>query len=127
MRNDSRVNVGLRADASTITVAPGAQSADVVSKPEETPSSWGSQKTVAVVLGGASLVALGAGIGFGLPASSKKDELESAYDDASRAAAYSTLGIIADHLLKEAGCHRTRSIRGIAPVGIGRRDRPPGK
>ena len=66
------------------------------------------------MLGGASLVALGAGIGFGLSASSKQDELESAcrdypngcpldrrdaleatHDDASRAAAFSTLGIVA--------------------------------
>jgi hypothetical protein len=106
MPSESRVNVGLRADAMTVTMALGAQSTEaacggppptmnVVSLPAEPPSSWGTQKTVAVVLGSASLVALGAGIGFGLSASSKQDEPERTHDDASRAAAFSTVGIVA--------------------------------
>jgi tetratricopeptide (TPR) repeat protein len=123
---EQRVSVGLRADDKSVSLEPGPRSEDpacggppptmhVVSPATEpSPSSWSTQKTVAVALGGASLVALGAGIGFGLSASAKKDELESAcgdypngcptdrrdelettYDDASRAAAYSTLGIVA--------------------------------
>lgn len=123
--NEVRVNIGLRSDDHVVSVEPGPRSSEpecgrppptinVFSPPERPGSSWGSQKTVAVVLGGASLVALGAGIGFGLSAASKKDELatacrnypsgcpldrrdelETTYDDASRAAAYSTLGIVA--------------------------------
>lgn len=124
--NESRVNVGAGGDAVAVTIALGARSnepacggppptIDVVSPPEPKLSSWGTQKTVAVVLGGVSLVALGAGVGFGLSASSKKDEVASAcgddypggcpidrrdeldatHADASRATAFSTLGIVA--------------------------------
>ena len=124
--NESRVNVGPDGDAIAMTVALGARSTDaacggppptidVLSPPEPKPSSWSSQKTVAVVLGGVSLVALGAGIGFGVSASSKKDEvasacgddyptgcpldrrdeLEGTHADASRATAFSALGIVA--------------------------------
>ena len=119
-----RVSIALRGENKTISVEPGARSDDpacggppptmnVVSS-NAPPSTWSSQKTVAVVMGGASVVAIGAGIGFGFSAIAKKDELASAcrdypngcpsdrrnelettYDDASRAAAYSTLGIIA--------------------------------
>lgn len=122
---EERISIGLRAEEKTVSFEPGPRSEDqacggpppmmnVVSPATEAPSSWSSHKTVAVVMGGASLVALGAGIGFGLSASAKKDdldgacrdypngcpidrreELETTYDDASRAAAYSTLGIIA--------------------------------
>lgn len=126
MPNESRVNVGPNGEAVAVTIALGARSTEaacggppptieVVSPPEPKPSSWSSQKTVAVVLGSASLVALGAGIGFGISASSKKDEIASACGDdypsgcpldrrdeldathaeASRATAFSTLGIIA--------------------------------
>jgi tetratricopeptide (TPR) repeat protein len=123
---EQRVSVGVRGDDKSVSLEPGPRSEEpacggppptmrVVSPAiEPSPSSWSTQKTVALVMGGASLVALGAGIGFGLSASAKKDELESAcgdypngcpidrrdelettYDDASRSAAYSTLGIVA--------------------------------
>jgi len=80
------VTIGVRSDRHEMTANPGPSTCESAppSPPVESSSSWTTQRTVAVAVGGAGLVSLGVGLGFGLSATSYKDSLDAACRDYPR-------------------------------------------
>ena len=111
---DLTVTVADKADAQTVTIDVASLEVDPACAPKKAASSsMSTERLLSYVAGGAGVVALGVGVGFGIAASSKKGDLEDAcpeypqhcrldrkaelddtYDSASTSATISTISFI---------------------------------
>jgi tetratricopeptide (TPR) repeat protein len=110
---DVPITVGNKSDAQTVKIDEASFDPDPACAPKPEESHLSTERMLSYVAGGAGVVALGFGIGFGLSASSqksdltdacpeyplrcninKKHELDDKYDSASTAATISTIGFV---------------------------------